>query len=159
MTRAEPEVRLAAVEAAISLHTGQSMAAAQAGLEDGDREVRMAAAKGLAKYRFQPARPRIEAVIRDRIAKESDRTERVLFFEAYAQIGGPDAVAYLDSVLNARGLMGSKFSPELRACAARALGLIPTPASKESLKKADSDKDVVVRTEVSRALRQDSAKP
>ena len=155
MTRAEPEVRLAAVEAAIALHTGQSMAAAQAGLDDGDREVRMAAARGLAKYRFQPARPRIEQVIRDRIAKESDRTERVLLFEAYAHIGGPDAVAYLDSVLNARGLMGSKFSPELRACAARALGLITSPAAKESLKKANSDKDVVVRTEVSRALRQE----
>ena len=158
MTRSEPEVRLAAVEAAITLHTGQSMAAAQAGLEDGDREVRMAAARGLAKYRFQPARPRIEAVIRDRIAKESDRTERVLFFEAYAQIGGPDAVAYLDGVLNARGLMGTKYSPELRACAARALGLITSPAAKESLRKANADKDVVVRTEVSRALRQEPAK-
>lgn len=158
MTRSEPELRLAAVEAAITLHTGQSMAAAQAGLEDGDREVRMAAAKGLAKYRFQPARPRIEAVLRDRIAKESDRTERVLFFEAYAQVGGPDSVAYLDTVLNARGLMGNKFSPELRACAARALGLIPTPAAKSALQKAGTDKDVVVRTEVSRALREESKK-
>ena len=159
MARAEPEVRLAAVEAAISLHTGQSMAAAQAGLDDGDREVRMAAARGLAKYRFQPARPRIEQVIRDRIAKESDRTERVLFFEAYAQIGGPDAVSYLDGVLNAKGLMGAKYSPELRACAARALGLITSPAAKESLRKANADKDVVVRTEVSRALRQEPSKP
>lgn len=159
MTRNEPEVRLAAVEAAISLHTGHSMAAAQAGLGDGDREVRMAAARGLAKYRFQPARQRVEQVIRDRITKESDRTERLLFFESYAQIGGPDAVAYLDSVLNTRGLMGAKFSPELRACAARALGQISTPAAKESLKKADSDKDVVVRTEVTRALRQEPARP
>src|SRR5688500_16362916 len=70
MQRAEPEVRLAAVDAAISLHTGPSMAAAQAGLEDNDREVRMAAVRGLAKYRFQPARSRVEQVIRDRIAKE-----------------------------------------------------------------------------------------
>ena len=155
MQRAEPEVRLAAVEAAISLHTGQSMVAAQAGLEDGDREVRMAAARGLARYRFQPARPRVEQVIRERIMKESDRTERVLFFEAYAQIGGPDAVSYLDSVLNARGLMGAKYSPELRACAARALGLITSPAAKEALQKANSDKEIVVRTEVSRALRQE----
>ncbi|HUF11479.1 MAG TPA: HEAT repeat domain-containing protein [Longimicrobiales bacterium] len=159
MTRDEPEVRLAAVEAAISLHTGQSMSAAQAGLEDGDREVRMAAAKGLAKYRFQPSRARVEQVIRDRITKESDRTERVLFFEAYAQIGGADAVAYLDSVLNARGLMGSKYTAELRACAARALALIATPAAKEALSKASSDKEIVVRTEVSRALRQESPKP
>ena len=158
MTRPEPDVRLAAVEAAIGLHTGQSMAAAQAGLDDGDREVRMAAVRGLAKYRFQPARPRVEQVIRDRIAKESDRTERVLFFEAYAQIGGPDSVAYLDSVLNTKGLMGAKFSPELRACAARALGLINAPLAKEALKKANADKDVVVRTEVSRALRQEPPK-
>ncbi|HEX6590171.1 MAG TPA: hypothetical protein VF039_14290 [Longimicrobiales bacterium] len=156
MQRPEPEVRLAAVDAAISLHTGPSMSAAQTGLEDSDREVRMAAARGLAKYRFQPARPRVEQVIRTRITRESDRTERVLFFEAYAQIGGPDAVTYLDSVLNARGLMGAKFSPELRACAARALGLITSPAAKESLKKAASDKEIVVRTEVSRALRQET---
>lgn len=155
MTRAEPEVRLAAVEAAIALHSGASMTAVQAGLDDSDREVRMAAAKGLARYKFQPARARVEQVIRDRIIKESDRTERVLFFEAYAQIGGPDAVEFLDGVLNARGLMGYKHSPELRACAARALALVPNNAAKESLKRASTDKEVVVRTEVARALRGD----
>lgn len=153
--RTEPDVRAAAVEAALALHTGATMNVAMTALEDEDREVRMAAARGLAEYRFQPARPRLENALKGAVMKDADRTERILFYEAYATIGGPDAVEFLDGVLNGRSRLGMRQATELRACAARALGLINAPAAKESLRKAVGDKDVVVRNEVSRAMRQE----
>lgn len=156
MERPETDVRLAAIQAALALHTSATLNIVLMGLEDESREVRMEAARGLAEYRYQPARARLEQVIRERVSKDADRTERVLFYEAYAQVGGPDAVPYLDSVLNGRRL-GMRQATELRACAARALGLIPAPNARAALQQAASDKDVVVRNEVSRALRQEAS--
>jgi len=155
--RPEPATRLAAVDAALALHTGATMNIAVSALGDEDREVRMHAARGLASYRYAPARERLEETIRGPISRSSDRTERVLFFEAFAQVGGVDAVPYLDSVLNGRSRLGLRQSPELRACAARALGLIQARVAREALKQSASDKDVVVRNEVSRALRQEAS--
>lgn len=159
MSRPEPLVRLAAIEAALGLHTSATLNIAMSGLDDEDREVRMTAARGLAEYRYSAARQRLEQVLRDRVSKDADRTERVLFFEAYARVGAAEAVPYLDSVLNGRSRLGMRADAELRACAARALGTIAAPVARDALERAASDKDVVVRNEVSRAMRGEKPTP
>jgi HEAT repeat protein len=62
-------------------------------------------------------------------------------------------VTELDTILNSRGLLGAKAPPDLRASAARALGLVATRAAAAALQKAADTKDVVVRSAVARAMR------
>jgi len=66
---------------------------------------------------------------------------------------GEAGVSTLDGFLNGRSLLGKKSDPELRACAAKALGKIGSSAALASLRKSAEDKDVLVRTTVNRALR------
>jgi HEAT repeat protein len=63
----------------------------------------------------------------------------------------------LDGLLNRKGFFSKAGDSELRACAARALGRVATNAALESLRRAASDKDVLVRNAVARALRGGSA--
>ena len=103
---------------------------------------------------YRPALARAEAAVKGKELREADRTERLAFFELYGTLCGDNGVAYLDGILNAKGgLFARKEDPDLRACAAVALGRVGTPASRESLQRADGDKDVIVRNAVSRALR------
>jgi HEAT repeat protein len=63
----------------------------------------------------------------------------------------------LDGLLNAKGFMGKKDDPEIRACAAMALGKIASKKAMDALNKATSEKDVIVRNAVSRAIRGSAA--
>jgi hypothetical protein len=158
LAHGEAAVRLAAVEALYALRTAAAIEALQTALDDTDREVRMAAARGLGALRFAPARARFEALLRGRTLREADLTERIAFFEAYGAVGGPDSVELLDRLLNGRrGLLARRQQPELRACAALALGKVATPAARNALHKAAGDPDNVVRSAVQRALRQEVA--
>jgi HEAT repeat protein len=47
-----------------------------------------------------------------------------------------------------------KERPEVRACAAMALGKIKTAEARELLQRAADDKELVVRNAVSRAMRE-----
>ena len=58
------------------------------------------------------------------------------------------AVPNLDAILNGKGFLGRREDPETRACAAIALGRIGTPRAQESLRKASTEKDVIVRNAV-----------
>jgi HEAT repeat protein len=62
-------------------------------------------------------------------------------------------VSYLDGLLNGKGFLGRREDPEVRACAALALGRIGSPGALESLRAATAEKDVVVRNAVNRAMR------
>ena len=66
---------------------------------------------------------------------------------------GASGVAFLDGVLNPKGFLGKKGDPQTRACAATALGKVGTPPALDALRKAAGDKDVIVRTAATRALR------
>ena len=83
----------------------------------------------------------------------ADLGEKMAVFETYGTLCGDAGVPDLDGVLNSKGMLGSKEPAELRACAARALGLIATPLAVEALQRAAADKDVIVRSAVTRALR------
>ena len=58
-------------------------------------------------------------------------------------------------MLNGRSLLGRRESPEIRACAALALGKLGSPAAAKALEGARNETDPVVRSAVSRALRRE----
>ena len=75
------------------------------------------------------------------------------FFEAFGLLCGDRGIVLLDGMLHAKGFMGKRDDSEIRACAAMALGKIGSPKAMESLNRATSEKDVIVRNAVSRAIR------
>ncbi|MBM4193785.1 MAG: HEAT repeat domain-containing protein [Gemmatimonadetes bacterium] len=148
------DLRIAAVGALVEIGTAGAMQALEKALEDLDRDVRVAAIKALSARTHKPALTRVGAIVKSKDIKDADRTERLALFELNGQLCGDSGVPYLDELLNGKGgLFARKEDPELRACAAVALGRIGTPKVQEALQKSAGEKDVVVRTAVSRALR------
>src|SRR5690606_10485419 len=153
---ADAVLRRMVVESLIRIRTSLALDAIQQALGDADSDVRVAAARGLATLRYAPARPRIEEMIESRIVRDADLTEKIAFFEAYGAVATPDSIALLDRMLNGRRLFG-KESPEMRACAAMALGRVGSPAARAALQRASSETNPIVRNAVVKALRQESA--
>jgi hypothetical protein len=148
------EMRLAVMSALGDIASPGAMQAMEKALADPDRDLRVQAARTLMARQYRPALQRAEAAVKSKELREADRTERLAFFELYGSLCGDGGIAFLDGILNAKGgLFARKEDPELRACAAVALGRIGSATAKESLQRADGDKDVIVRNAVSRALR------
>lgn len=152
--RADAAGRRVAIESLVQIRSSISMAAALEALEDEDREVRITAARGLAAARYQPARQRLEELIQARSVREADLTEQIAIFEAFGSVAGPENVRMLDRLLNGRRLLG-KQTPEIRACAAMALGRVGTPDAREALLQAAQDAHPMVRSAVGKALGQE----
>lgn len=158
LSRPDAATRVIAVEALIALHSAPAMEGLKRALEDESREVRIAAVRGLGMLRYAPARASLEKALDGKMLRDADLTEKLAFFEAYADLGGAEAVARLDSLLNGRGgLLGRRPPTEIRACAATALGRIGTPAARACLERAAGDPDTIVRGAVTRALRREVA--
>jgi hypothetical protein len=151
----EPLMRRAAVDALVRIRSTAAMDALQHALIDEDREIRIAAARGLGSLRYPPARAALEKMLEHRIVREADLTEKIAYFEACAVIGGDDSVALFDRILNGRRLLGRE-SPEMRACAALALGRVGSPSARAALERAADDSNPVVRTAVGKALRKEA---
>jgi hypothetical protein len=66
-------------------------------------------------------------------------------------------VIKLDRLLNGKNVLRQKQSPEVRACAAMALGRVGSPASRAALDRASSETHPMVRNAVLKALRQEVA--
>jgi hypothetical protein len=150
---ADPQVRLAAVEAAVELRASTVAGGLEVVVDDPERDVRIAAARALGALRYQPASRTLKNVLKSRELRSSDLSERIAFFESYGQVAGGEAVDYLDRLLNGRGFLGRKESPELRACAALGLGKVATAEARKALEAAVGEDDPVVRSAVNRALR------
>jgi HEAT repeat protein len=153
LTRPEPRLRLAAVEALQELRSPAATGALEAALDDEDREVRVATARALAALRWVPARARLEAALDSRRLREADLTERIAYFEAYGGLAGADGVSLLDRMLNGKSWLGRRENGEMRACAALGLGRVRHPSAEKALAAAAADPDPVVRSAVGRALR------
>jgi HEAT repeat protein len=149
----DPQVRMAAVEAAVDLKASTAVGALQESLSDPNRDVRVAAAKGLGVLRYRPAAPYFREIIQGREIRQADISEQIAVFESFGRLQDPDGVLILDELLNGRGFLGRRESGEIRACAALGLGKIGTPEAMEALRKAADESDPVVRTAVNRALR------
>lgn len=147
------ELRLMAVHALTEIGSAGALQALERGVEDSDREVRISTVRALTARSYRLVLPRVEKVVKGKEIREADLTEKMAFFEAYGALSGASGVEYLDSVLNGKGFLGRREEPEIRACAAIALGRINTPGAADVLRKSSSEKDVVVRNAVNRALR------
>ncbi|MDB4880262.1 MAG: hypothetical protein JWL60_1708, partial [Gemmatimonadetes bacterium] len=149
----DAELRAAAVIALNEIGSPSALQSLERAVEDTDRDVRVAAVRVLQARAYRPVLPRLEGIVKGKAIREADLSEKMAVFEAYGTLCGNSGVAGLDLVLNGKSLFGRKEDSELRACAAMALGRIGTPAATEALRKSANEKDVVVRTAVSRALR------
>jgi HEAT repeat protein len=136
------------------LGTPGALTLLEGALDDDDRQVRIAAVRAIGTRGYKGALSRIQGVVLGKTVKQMDLTEKMAFFEAYGAIAGVNGLKALSNILLQRGLLKMKAPPEIRACAAMALGRIKTAESRELLHRAADDKELVVRNAVSRALRE-----
>ncbi len=155
LARPNASLRKAAVDALVLIRSGAALEALQNALDDDDRDVRIAAARGLGGLRYQPARARLEAALQGPRLRDADLTEKIAFFEAFGGVANAESVSMLDKLLNGKNLLRQKQSPEIRACAAMALGRVGSPASRASLEKAAAETNPMVRNAVAKALRRE----
>ena len=146
-------LRTEAVTALGEIATPGAMQTMERAIDDDDRDVRVTALRSIASNRHANAVPRLEQLLRRKDLQQADLSEKVALFDAYGLLCGDAGVAILDSLLNGRSLMRFREPSEIRGCAARALGLVGTPAAIASLQRAADSKDLVVRTAVQRAGR------
>lgn len=148
------DLRLAAVAALVEIGSPGALQALERALDDLDRDVRLAAVRAIGAKGHKNALARMEAAIKAKQVRDADLTERMAYFETFGALCGEAGIPYLDGLLNGKsGLLGRREDPEVRACAAIALGRIGTRRAQESLQKALAEKDVIVRNAVSRALK------
>ncbi len=149
----DERVQLAAIEAAVHLRASTAAGALESALDHDDREIRIAAAKGLGELRYRPGANSLKQALNGKRIRQADLSEKIAFFEAYGMLAGEDGVALLNRILNSRGLLGRREAPDIRACAALALGKIKTAPSRRALLAAEKEEDPVIRSAVNRALR------
>ena len=147
------ELRQATVHALAEIGSAGALQALERAIEDRDRDVRVAAIRALGARAYRGVFNRLETVVKGKTIRGSDLTEKMAFFEVYGALSGDGGVPFLDGILNGKGMFGKREDPELRACAAIALGRIGTKRAQESLQRSAGEKDIVVRNAVGRALR------
>lgn len=150
----DPATRLATVQTLGQLGTPGALTLLDKAIDDSDRAVRLAAVRAAGARGYKGALKRVETVVLGRSVKAMDLTEKMAFFEAYGAIAGTAALKSLSAILLQRGLLRMKEPPEVRACAAMALGKIKTSEARDLLQRALDDKELVVRNAVNRALRE-----
>jgi HEAT repeat protein len=153
IAHSDPRVRLAAIEAAVTLKASTAAEALEKTLRDPEREVRIAAARALGALRYRPAATTLASIVKGKEIRSADITEKVAVFQAYGMVAEADGIALLDGLLNSKGFLGKREPTEIRAASALALGHIPGEAARGALLKASQDEDAVVRSNVNRALR------
>ena len=153
LQHADPAMRLGAVNALGEIGTAGALQNLDRGIDDDDREVRIAAVRALGQRNHRAAVQKIEAALIGKRIQDGDLTEKMAFFEAFGSLCGEPGIPMLDGLLNRKGLFGKRGDVEVRACAAMALGRIGTDAAFAALRRAATDKDILVRNAVSKALR------
>ena len=153
LAEGDATLRIAAVQALNEIGSPGALQALERAVEDRERDVRVAAIRAIQARAYRPALPRLEAMVKGKAVREADLTEKMAVFEAYGTLCGEAGVAALDNTLNGKSMFGRREDAELRACAAVALGRIKSASAQDALRKAATEKDVVVRNAVSRALR------
>ncbi len=146
-------LRQQAADALAAIGSPGALQALERVVDDDDRGLRLSAYRAFGQHGYRAGLPKLGNMVRGKVARERDLTEKMALFESYGMLCGDSGISYLDGILNARGFLGRRPDPELRACAAVALGRIRTPDATEALRRSADDGDVVVRTAVSRALR------
>lgn len=149
----DPVVRLAAVDALASIGSPGALTALERALDDADRSVRLATVTAVAAKGYRAALKRLEAVVLGKGPQELERAERRQFFEAYAAVAGAAALPLLTNILEPRGFLRRKETPETRTCAAYAIARLRSPEARAVLERIQNDKELPVRNAATRALR------
>ncbi|MEO6210242.1 MAG: HEAT repeat domain-containing protein [Gemmatimonadaceae bacterium] len=147
-------LRQAAAQTLSEIGSPGAMRLLETALDDDDRDVRISALRALGLRGHRAALPRVEAVVRGKTVKGADLTEKMAYFEAYGTLAKDAGIPPLDKLLNKRSFWGRRASPELRACAARALGMIGSANALEVLRLAQRERDPMVRSSINRAMRE-----
>lgn len=153
LQQGDATMRLAAINALAEIATPGAMPHLERGIDDDDRDVRIASVRALSQRNHRSSVQKLETALIGKRVQEGDLTEKMSFFEAFGSLCGESGIAMLDGMLNRKGLFGKRGDAETRACAAMALGRIGTDAAFAALRRAASDKDILVRNAVSKALR------
>jgi len=153
LERGSAQVRRAAVSALAATGTPGALQQLEKALDDDDRDVRISAVRAIGQQRHVAAHDALEAILTGRRLREADLTEKTAFFEAYGSVAGPGDLARLRALLEPKGFLKKKEDPQIRACAAMAIGRIDTEEARAVLERLASDKDPVVRAAVAQALR------
>jgi hypothetical protein len=154
LVKGSTQVKRAAVDALAAIGSAGAMQQLERAIQDKDRDVRVAAVRVMASQGHRGAFPAIEAAISGKSLKDADLTERTVFFEAYGTLAGAAGLGTLEPMLQSGGFMRRKHDPQIRACAAMAIGKIGTSEARKLLEKAGRDKDPLVRNAVAKALRE-----
>ncbi len=150
----EPQVRKAAGNALARIGSPGALKALECAVEDPDRDVRIVAVQHLAHKRHRGVFEKIQAAIQGKALHAADLSEKKAFFEAYGVLAGDAGVDALRWMLHGKGLFKRKPDPEVRACAALALGKIGTPEARHVLSSVNREKDPLVKNAVGQALRE-----
>lgn len=151
----DPAIRLAAAKALSEIASPGAFSALERALADDDREVRLHVVRVLGGRGHKGALKAVEAVVLAKTAEDRDLTERQAYFDAFAVIAGTASLAPLAEIVQGgSGLFKRKASPGTRACAVTAIARIKHPDVRGIVEKATQDKEAVVRTAASRALRE-----
>ena len=145
-------VRHALVAALAELRTSEAVREIEELLNDRDHDVRIAAVRALSTCGDDSTRSLVEAIVLGPAIRDTDRSEKLAFFEAYAALFGESAAAGLQPLLYG-GLFRRRSDPATRACVARVLGKVGGPAAKAMLEKALKDRDFSVKSAAERGLR------
>jgi len=146
-------LRQSAAQALATIGTPGSIQALDRAIDDEDRDIRVFAVRTLGHAKYRGVFGRLEHTVKGKKLRAADLTEKMAFFEAYGAMCGEGGIAFLDEILNGKGMFGKREEPELRACAAMALGRVGGKKAQDSLHKSAGEKDIVVRNAVSRAIR------
>jgi len=150
-----PELRRAAAQALAQIGSPGAMRVLEGVLDDADRDVRITAVRAVGVHDYRAALPKVEAVVTGKAVRDADLTEKMACFETFGLLARDEGVEQLSGLLSGRSLLlRRRIDPELRACAAMALGKIGTPRALAVLRGAMADKDVRVRSAINRALRE-----
>jgi len=158
MSDRDPALRQAAVHALAEIGSPGALQVLEKGTDDSDRDVRVTTVRVFAAKSYRPALTKLEAAIKGKVLREADLTEKMAVFEAYGSLCGDAGIPLLDGILNGKGgLFGRKEDPEVRACAAMALGKVASSGASDVLRRSSNEKEVLVRNAVSRALSRQTA--
>jgi HEAT repeat protein len=153
LQQGDATLRLAAVNALADIGTPGALQHLDRGIDDDDREVRIASVRALGVHNHRASVQKIEMALIGKRIQDGDLTEKMAFFESFGSLCGAAGIPMLDGLLNKKGLFGKRGDAEVRACAAMALGRIGSDAAFAALRRSSSDKDILVRNAVSKALR------
>ena len=146
-------LRVAAVQALGEIGSPGALKSLERALDDAERDVRVASVRAVCARNYRPVLPKLDEMVKGKAIREANLTEKMAVFEAYGGLCGDEGVAALDAMLNGKSLFGRREDSELRACAAVALGRVNSARAQEVLRRATTEKDVIVRNAVNRALR------